>query len=99
MLAWQMIFNSTDQPTSLDVHPLTFTVAVGSKEGIKMFNVFTDGMKPSNIQFPLTNCESVRYSKFGHILIAGSTNQIVMINPYENKVLNSIQLSNGFSTR
>jgi hypothetical protein len=31
MLTWQYIFNNNDQPTSLDVHPMTFVVAVGFK--------------------------------------------------------------------
>lgn len=56
MLAWEMIFNSSDQITSLDVHPLIFTVAVGFKEGIKLFSMFSNGIKPTNIQFPLKNC-------------------------------------------
>lgn len=56
MLAWQMIFNINDRPTSLDVHPLTFIVAVGSKLGVKLFNIYPDGMKTTNLQFNLTNC-------------------------------------------
>ena len=82
MLAWQMIFNQNDQITSFDVHPLVFTVAVGFREGIKLFSMFLDGIKPTNIQFPLKNCECVKYSKFGHLLVAGSSSQIVLINPY-----------------
>lgn len=82
MLAWQMNFNSNDQPNSLDVHPLTFNVAVGYKEGVKLFNIYSDGMKTTNVNFPLKNCECVRYSRFGHLLIAGSSNQILLINPY-----------------
>ena len=41
MLTWQYIFNNSDQPTSLDVHPLTFVVAVGFKEGLKFYNIFS----------------------------------------------------------
>lgn len=37
MLAWECTFNLTDNPTSLDAHPLTFNVAVGFKEGLKLF--------------------------------------------------------------
>jgi hypothetical protein len=37
MLAWECIFNSNDNPTSIDAHPLTFNVAVGFKEGLKLF--------------------------------------------------------------
>ncbi len=99
MLAWQMNFNSNDQPNSLDVHPLTFNVAVGYKEGVKLFTIYADGMKTTNVNFPLKNCECVRYSRFGHLLIAGSSNQILLINPYENRIKQTIQLSYGYNTR
>lgn len=56
MLAWQMIFNANDQPNSLDVHPLTFIVAVGFRDGVKLFNIYSDGMRTTNINFPLKNC-------------------------------------------
>jgi hypothetical protein len=56
MLAWQWIFNANDQPTSIDVHPLTFNVAVGLKEGIKLFNIYSDGMRSTNVNFSLKNC-------------------------------------------
>ena len=56
MVAWEMLFNYNDNPTTLDVHPLTFNVAVGFKEGVKIFNVFWDGMKTTNIHFPMKNC-------------------------------------------
>jgi hypothetical protein len=56
MLAWQMIFNANDQPTSLDVHPLTFNVAVGLKDGVKLYNLFSDGMRTTNLFFMLKNC-------------------------------------------
>lgn len=99
MLAWQMIFNTNDQPNSLDVHPLTFTVAVGFKDGIKLFHIFSDGMKAANINFPFKNCECVKYSRFGHLLIAGSINQIMIISPYENVIKHTIQLSHGYTTK
>ena len=47
----------------------------------------------------MKNCESVRYSKFGHKLIAGSSNQIIIINPYEQKVIHTIQLSSGYNVK
>lgn len=56
MLAWQMIFNTNDHPNSFDVHPLTFSVAVGLREGVKLFTIYSDGMKTTNILFPLKNC-------------------------------------------
>ena len=31
MLIWEMGFNGSDQPNSLDAHPLTYTVAIGFK--------------------------------------------------------------------
>jgi hypothetical protein len=51
-----MHFNQNDYPTSFDVHPLTFNVAVGFKEGLKMFTISAEGLKPNTIQFPLKNC-------------------------------------------
>lgn len=99
MLAWEMSFNVNDFPTCLDVHPLTFVVAVGFKEGIKLFTIFADGIKPNNIHFPLKNCESIRYAKFGHLLAAGSSHSILLINPYENRILHNIQLSYGYTTK
>ena len=73
MLAWQMIFSENDQPSSLDVHPLTFSVAVGFREGVKLFSIYSDGIKTTNVSFPLKGCECVKYSRFGHLLIAGSS--------------------------
>lgn len=99
MLAWEMSFNFNDHPTSLDVHPLTFMTAVGFKEGVKLFGIFSDGMRTTNIQFPLKNCECVKYSRFGHLLIAGSWNQIMLIDPYENKIKSTVQMSHGYVTR
>ena len=37
MLAWECIFNANDQPASLDVHPLTLSVAVAFRDGVKLF--------------------------------------------------------------
>ena len=99
MLAWEMVFNSNDQPATLDCHPLTFNVAVGFKEGVKIFNIFSDGMKTNNIHFPIKNCECVRYSRFGHLLVAGSSHQIILINPYENVIKSTFQLSHSYNTR
>ena len=56
MLEWEFCFNSTDNPTSLDVHPLTFNVAVGFKEGLKLFVICSEGLRTTNIQFPMKNC-------------------------------------------
>jgi len=99
MLAWECTFNANDNPTSLDVHPLTFNVAVAFKEGLKLFVICSEGLRSTNIQFPLKNCESVRYSKYGHKLVAGSLNQLIVINPYDNKVINTIQLNSGYMVR
>jgi hypothetical protein len=82
MIAWQMIFNNNDQPNCFDVHPLTFNMAVSFKDGIKFFNIYSDGMKTTNINFPIKNCECVKYSKFGHLLMLGTPSQIILINPY-----------------
>ena len=99
MLAWETNFNINDNPTTLDVHPLTFNMAVGFKEGVKIFNIFSDGMKTTNIHFPLKNCECVRYARFGHLLVAGSSNQILMINPYENIIKHAFQLNYSYTTK
>lgn len=47
-----------------------------------MFVITAEGLRTTNLQFPLKNCESVRYSRYGHKLVAGSLNQLVVINPY-----------------
>lgn len=47
----------------------------------------------------MKNCESVRYSKYGHVLVAGSSNQIIIINPYEHKIINTIQLGHGYMVK
>lgn len=99
MMEWEYALNQNDSPTSLDVHALTMMVAVGLKEGLKLFVICAEGLKSSNIQFPFKNCECVRYSKLGHRLIAGSLNQIIVINPYENRVVNTIQLGSGYAVR
>lgn len=96
MLAWQFCFNLTDNPTSLDAHPLTFNVAVAFKEGLKLFVICSEGLKTTNIQFPMKNCETVRYSRYGHKLVAGSLNQLIVINPYDNRVVNTVQLGSGY---
>jgi hypothetical protein len=56
MLIWETHFNQNDNPSSLDIHPLTFNVAVGFKDGIKLFTLSSEGLKANNIQFPLKNC-------------------------------------------
>lgn len=47
----------------------------------------------------MKNCETVRYSKYGHKLVAGSLNQIIVINPYEHKVINTIQFNSGYMVK
>lgn len=69
------------------------------KEGLKLFVICSEGLRTTNIQFPLKNCESVRYSKYGHKLVAGSLNQLIVINPYDNKVISTIQLNSGYMVR
>ena len=99
MLAWECSFNQNDQPSSLDTHPLTLSVAVAFKDGLKLFVITAEGLRSTNLQFPLKNCECVRYSRYGHKLVAGSFNQLVVINPYENKVINTVQMPSGYSVR
>jgi hypothetical protein len=41
----------------------------------------------------------VRYSKFGHKLIAGSSNQIIIINPYENRIVYTIGLTSSYNVK
>ena len=96
MLAWESTFNQNDQPSSLDTHPLTLSVAVAFRDGLKLFSITSEGLKSSNLQFPLKNCECVRYSRYGHKLVAGSINQLVVINPYENRVIHTVQMPSGY---
>lgn len=72
---------------------------MGFKEGLKLFVICSEGLKTTNIQFPMKNCETVRYSKYGHKLVAGSLNQMIVINPYENKVINTIQFNSGYMVK
>ena len=99
MLAWECTFNQNDQPASLDTHPLTLSVAVAFRDGLKLFVITAEGLKTTNLQFPLKNCECVRYSRYGHKLVAGSLNQLVVINPYENKVINTVQMPSGYMVK
>ncbi len=96
MLAWECLFNPIDQPSSLDTHPLTLSVAVAFKDGLKLFVITSEGLSSTNLQFPLKNCECVRYSRYGHKLVAGSLNQMVVINPYENRIINTVQMPSGY---
>ena len=96
MLEWECNFSHNDQPMSLDAHPLTNNVAVAFKDGLKLFVISAEGLKSTNIQFPLKNCETVRYSRYGQKLIAGSLNQLVVINPYDNQVVNTVQFNSGY---
>lgn len=41
----------------------------------------------------------MRYSRYGHKLIAGSLNQLVVINPYENRVVNTVQMPSGYMVK
>lgn len=61
--------------------------------------ITSEGLSSTNIQFPLKNCECVRYSRYGHKLVAGSLNQLVIINPYQNKITNTVQLASGYMIR
>lgn len=56
-------------------------------------------MKTTNLSFQIKNCECVRYSRFGHLLLAGSSTHLMVINPYENIIKQSIQLSHGYSIK
>ena len=69
------------------------------RDGLKLFVITSEGLKTTNLQFPLKNCECVRYSKYGHKLVAGSLNQLVVINPYENKVINTVQMPSGYMVK
>ena len=78
---------------------MTLSVAVAFRDGLKLFVITSEGLKTTNLQFPLKNCECVRYSKYGHKLVAGSLNQLVVINPYENKVINTVQMPSGYMVK
>jgi hypothetical protein len=47
----------------------------------------------------MKNCETVRYSRYGHKLVAGSLNQLIVINPYDNRVVNTVQLGSGYMVK
>lgn len=58
-------------------------------------------MKTTNIYFQFKGCECVRYSRFGHLLAAGSSlsNEVLIINPYENIVKQVIKINHGYNTK
>lgn len=74
-------------------------VAVAFKDGLKLFVITSEGLSTTNIQFPLKNCECVRYSRYGHRLVAGSLNQLIVINPYENRIINTVQMPSGYMVK
>ncbi|CAI2386786.1 unnamed protein product [Moneuplotes crassus] len=66
---------------SVSMHPMGFQVAVGTREGVKIFYLIEDGIKLA-VEIHGKVCKFLRYSNGGHFLAAGNGNNITIIDPY-----------------
>ncbi|EGR28381.1 WD repeat protein [Ichthyophthirius multifiliis] len=71
-----------ETPNCISIHPLNIQCAIGFKEGIKVFNILDDELKPSFTNNTKT-CTAISYSEGGHLLAAGNLQIINIYNPYE----------------
>jgi WD40 repeat protein len=74
-------FFSKEVLNSVSLHPMGFQLAVGTREGVKIFFIIEDGLKIA-LEIHGKNCYCVRYSNGGHFLAAGNGNLISIIDPY-----------------
>jgi hypothetical protein len=79
---WENEFS--EQPLSLDMHPSNFEVAISFRDGAKTYVVMSEGIRSTNFSYSLKQCESVKYSQYGHFLAISSTSVVVLLNPYSN---------------
>jgi hypothetical protein len=73
-----------EQPFSIDLHPSNFQTAISFRDGVKTYTITTDGLRFTNFCFNIKQCESVKYSQYGHFLAASSSSLIALLNPYSN---------------
>lgn len=71
---------------SVSLHPMGFQLAVGTREGVKVFYLIEDGIKLA-VELNGKVCKFLRYSNGGHFLAAANGNNISIIDPYTFKNL------------
>jgi hypothetical protein len=93
LFLWDCEF--TEQPLAMDMHPSNFEAAISFRDGVKTYTILSEGLKSTNFSYSLKQCESVRYSQYGHFLAVSSTTMIAIINPYSNDLIESIPIRVG----
>lgn len=66
---------------SFDIHPLGLQVAIGFKEGLKIYFLVEGEINPAYENFERA-CHAVSYSSRGHLLAIGYGSEIHLIDPY-----------------
>jgi len=66
---------------SVSLHPMGFQVAVGTREGVKIFYIIEEGIKLA-VEISGKIWKFVRFSNGGNFLAAGNGNNISIIDPY-----------------
>jgi WD40 repeat protein len=77
---------SKEVMNSVSVHPMGLQLAVGTREGVKIFYIIEDGIKIC-LEIHGKQCLWVKYSNGGHFLAAGNGNNISIIDPYTYETL------------
>lgn len=75
----------------LDIHPSGFQIAVGFKEGLKIYFSTVAEIKEVNEKIG-KECLSIKYSERGDFLGATSGNLILVIDPYSTEVIFQFQM-------
>lgn len=75
-----------ESPQCISLHPMAFQLAIGYKEGLKIYFVLEDDIKQIHFE-NLKQCCAVKYSQGGQYLAVGTQNQINVYNPYSYQLI------------
>jgi hypothetical protein len=93
LFLWDCEF--VEQPLSMDMHPSNFEAAISFRDGVKTYTILSEGLRSTNFSYSLKQCESVKYSQYGHFLAVSSTNMIAILNPYSSELIENIPIRIG----
>lgn len=82
----------------IDVHPVGFQVALGFKEGFRVYFYLGSGLRQVYESY-CKQCSRIRYSHRGDMLAVASDNEVAVYDPYTfEKIKSIVEHTNAIST-
>jgi WD40 repeat protein len=85
--------DSSKHDLAMDMHPLAVQVAIGLKDGFRVYYLVEGLLSPAFQNFTKHTCYAVAYSSRGQYLAAGFINEVLIYDPYSFTVINTIKSS------